>query len=55
MFKMLEILRILKYISSMNFYVSRNVHLITVYRDVNEDTKIFTKVTATCKKNRELG
>lgn len=39
MFKMLKVLRILKYFSSINFYVSKNVHIITVYTAVNEDVK----------------
>lgn len=39
MFKILKVLRILKYFSRINFYVSRNVHIITVYRAVNEDVK----------------
>lgn len=42
-FKILEALRILKCFSSINFYVSKNVHIITVYRDVNEDIKMLYK------------
>lgn len=42
-FEMLEALRILKYFSSINFYVSKNVHIKTVYRDVNEGIKILYK------------
>lgn len=40
---MLEVLGILKYFSSINFYVSKNVHIVTVYRDVNEAIKILYK------------